>query len=189
MSLSKLMPLLQKYPVIPSMVTFGLLFPGANIIQQTCFKKHNPGSNEVDWGEVTRFSIYGGLLHGPLVYNWVNLISRLLPKTTVPHVILKVMVDQVCFAPVTLSSFLIVLNTMEGKNLEEVTQQWKDKFIPTYATGACVWPVLKAVNYKIVPLKFRSIYIAICNFFWIIFLAHQRSRKVPWKSPLLRILI
>eukprot|EP00091_Calanus_sinicus_P002479 TRINITY_DN12514_c0_g1_i1.p1 TRINITY_DN12514_c0_g1~~TRINITY_DN12514_c0_g1_i1.p1 ORF type:complete len:100 (-),score=4.34 TRINITY_DN12514_c0_g1_i1:16-315(-) len=68
-------------------------------------------------GEVTRFSIYGGLFHGPLIYNWVNFISRLLPKTTVPHVILKVMVDQVCFAPVMLSSFLIVLSTMEGKNI------------------------------------------------------------------------
>ena len=110
MSLSKLMSMLQKYPVIPSMVTFGLLFPGANVIQQTCFKKQHAGSKEVDWGEVTRFSIYGSLLHGPLIYNWVNFISRLLPKTTVPHVILKVMVDQVCFAPVMLSSFPVVVS-------------------------------------------------------------------------------
>jgi len=180
-----MMSLLQKYPVIPNMVTFGLLFPSANIIKQTCFEKHK----ELDWKEVTRFSIYGGLFHATLIYNWVNFITRMFPRTTVSHVVIKVMIDQVCFAPVALSSFLVVLTVMEGKTREEVFQQWKQKFLPTYATGVCVWPVLTSINYKVVPMKFRSSYIAVCNFFWIIFLAYQKSREEPWKSPLLRLII
>jgi len=188
MSLPKLLAMLKKHPIVPSMVSFSLLFPGANLIQQTCFKKHESRSVMVDWGEVGRFSLYGGLIHGPLIHNWVNFLSRRIPQTTLPYVMVKVMIDQLCFAPIMLSTFLVILTAAEGKTAEETMTQWREKFLPTYATGACVWPILLAVNYKIVPLFLRSTYLAICNFFWIIFLAKQRSRTVPWQSPLLKLL-
>merc|ERR1712013_659360 len=89
---------------------------------------------------------------------------------------------------VHVSAFLIILTAMEGRTTEEIARQWKEKFLPTFSTAVTVWPVIMAVNYKFVPLKIRSVYIAVCNFFWIIFLAHQKNRDAPWKSPLLRML-
>jgi len=188
MSLSKLKSLLSRYPVVPSMVAFGVLFPSANVIQQTCFQKKPPGSQVLDLKEVTRFSLYGGLFAAPVIHNWVRLMSRMIPRTTLPYVILKVMIDQLCLGPVLLSAFLIILTAMEGRSREDIVKQWKDKFLPTFSTAVSVWPVIMAVNYKFVPLRFRTVYIAVCNFFWIIFLAHQKNREVPWKSPLFRIL-
>ena len=165
------------------MVAFGVLFPSANVIQQTCFQK-----KALDLKEVTRFSLYGGLFAGPVIHNWVRFMSRMIPRTTLPYVMLKVMIDQLCLGPVLLSAFLIILTAMEGRTTEEIARQWKEKFLPTFSTAVTVWPVIMAVNYKFVPLKLRSVYIAVCNFFWIIFLAHQKNRDVPWKSPLFRML-
>ena len=178
MSLSKLITLVQKHPVIPSMATFGLLFPGANIVQQIFFKKYKAEHEQrvMDWSEVRRFSLYGGLFHGPLVHNWVRTISRLFPKTTVSHVIVKVLLDQFCLGPVVISTFIIVLTAMEGKTSQEIYQQWKMKLLSTWATGACMWPVLNTINHKMVHLKFRTTtYLGICNFFWFIILAHFKS--------------
>jgi hypothetical protein len=190
MSLSKVMAVVRRYPVVTTSLTFGILFPTANVIQQTCFKKAEAGGSEtLDWAEVARFTVYGGIFHGPLIHNWVNFISKMIPWTTLPFVMVKVMLDQVVFAPVLLSSFLLIMTALEGRTREEAVKQWKEKFLPTYGTAVCVWPLLLAINYKLVPLRFSFIYIAICNFFWIIFLAHQKSRRVPWKSPLLRLFL
>jgi hypothetical protein len=49
---------------------------------------------------VSRFLIYGGLVHAPLVFSWLRLAARLFPKDTIKHLAAKVFLDQTCFAPV-----------------------------------------------------------------------------------------
>ena len=188
MSFSKLVFFLKEHPIVPTMVSFGILFPTANTIQQLLCAKSENQSTRVNLNEVVRYSVYGSFVHGPLIYNWVNFISRRIPGSTLTQVMAKVIIDQVCFAPVALSTFLLTLSALEGRSAMEISQQWKVKFLPTYLTGWCVWPILTSINYKLVPLKFRAVYVAFCNFFWTIFLAYQKSQPVPWKSPLLRLI-
>ena len=79
------------------MLTYSVLYPSANIVQQKCFRD----SEELDWQEVGRFLVYGGLCHAPLVYNWLRLAARLFPKATLGHLAAKVAMDQTMFAPVS----------------------------------------------------------------------------------------
>ena len=83
----------------------------------------------------SRFCVYGGLFHAPLVFNWLRLAARLFPKDTNSHLLAKVFLDQTCFAPVGLSAFYIGLTAMEGKDLEGIYKEWREKFPNTWAVS------------------------------------------------------
>ena len=83
----------------------------------------------------SRFCIYGGLFHAPLVLNWLRLAARLFPKDTPSHLLAKVFLDQTCFAPVGLSAFYVGLTAMEGKSVDAIYKEWREKFPNTWAVS------------------------------------------------------
>lgn len=188
MAVSKLAVYARKYPLVPSMVTYSILYPSANLVQQYCFRESTKRTG-VDWKEVTRFMIYGGLIHAPLVFNWLRLAARLFPKDTTPHLLAKVAMDQACFAPVGLSSFYVGLSALEGRDLDGIYKEWREKMPNTWATGVCIWTFLTAINFKLVPPRLRPIYVGFCGFFWFTFLAYLKSTDSQWQSPVLRLII
>jgi len=174
--------MLRRYPVVPSMLTYSVLYPGANVVQQIYFRNRKTGEKyKIDWQEVSRFLIYGGLVHAPLVYNWLRLASRLFPKDNMKHLLAKVAMDQTCFAPVGLSSFYIGLSVLEGKNKDEVYQEWIEKFPNTWATSAFIWPFLQTVNFRFVPARWRTVYVGCFSFFWTTCLAAWKHSGVNIK--------
>eukprot|EP00092_Neocalanus_flemingeri_P011215 GFUD01012081.1.p1 GENE.GFUD01012081.1~~GFUD01012081.1.p1 ORF type:complete len:209 (-),score=43.88 GFUD01012081.1:119-709(-) len=186
MALSKLFSLARRYPLVPSMLTYSVLYPSANVVQQVYFRDTYKQTG-IDWKEVSRFLIYGGLFHAPLVFNWLRLAARLFPKDTIKHLAAKVFMDQACFAPMALSAFYIGLSTLEGKDKEGIYKEWRDKFPNTWATGVCIWTFLTAINFKFVPSRLRTVYVGVCGFFWFTFLAYLKSSETPWQSPVLRL--
>eukprot|EP00092_Neocalanus_flemingeri_P015505 GFUD01016784.1.p1 GENE.GFUD01016784.1~~GFUD01016784.1.p1 ORF type:complete len:188 (-),score=24.49 GFUD01016784.1:1-564(-) len=173
MALSKLFSLARRYPLVPSMLTYSVLYPSANVVQQVYFRDTYKQTG-IDWKEVSRFLIYGGLFHAPLVFNWLRLAARLFPKDTMKHLAAKVFMDQACFAPMALSAFYIGLSTLEGKDKEGIYKEWRDKFPNTWAIGFCIWPFLQTVNFKFVPQRLRPIYVGVFSFFWTTGLAAMK---------------
>ena len=87
---------------------------------------------------LSRFMIYGGLIHAPLVFNWLRLAARLFPKDTTAHLLAKVAMDQACFAPVGLSSFYIGLSALEGKDSQGIYKEWREKMPNTWAVSFAI---------------------------------------------------
>jgi len=169
------------------MMTYSVLYPSANLLQQYAFRESTKVTG-VDWREVSRYMIYGGLFHAPLVYNWLRLAARLFPKQTVSHLLAKVFMDQTCFAPVGLSMFYVGLSALEGKDREGIYKEWREKFPNTWATGVCIWTFLTAINFKLIPGRFRTIFVGFCGFFWFTFLAYLKHTDSKWESPVLRLI-
>jgi len=186
MAVSKLAVYARRFPIVPSMITYSVLYPTANLLQQYCFRK-STAETGIDWREVSRFCIYGGLFHAPLVFNWLRLAARLFPKDTPSHLLAKVFLDQTCFAPVGLSAFYVGLTAMEGKSVDAIYKEWREKFPNTWATGVCIWTFLTAINFKLIPARYRPIYVGFCGFFWFTFLAYLKSTNSQWESPVLRL--
>ena len=49
---------------------------------------------------------------------------------------------------------------MEGRNQEELVEEWKIKVLPTYLLGAVVWIPAQIINFKLVSPQFRVAYVA-----------------------------
>jgi len=54
MSLSKLLSFARRYPLVPSMLTYSILYPSANVVQQKCFREKTKETG-IDWKEVSRW--------------------------------------------------------------------------------------------------------------------------------------
>ena len=49
---------------------------------------------------------------------------------------------------------------MEGRNQQELVEEWKIKVLPTYLLGAVVWIPAQIINFKLVSPQFRVAYVA-----------------------------
>ena len=56
MTMSKFAVYARRYPLVPSMVTYSILYPSANLVQQYCFRESTKETG-VDWKEVTRYIV------------------------------------------------------------------------------------------------------------------------------------
>jgi len=173
--MAQLLRSMRQSGIFTSMLTYSVLYPGANAVQQAYFREgqdNKPkGWNNVDWHEVARFGIYGGLFHAPIVHNWLRIANKLFPGQNIKQVLAKVAMDQTCFAPVALTSFYVGLSLLEGKDKEGVYQEWNNKFWKTWFTSVFIWPILQTINFSFVPANRRVIYVGCCSFFWTTMLA------------------
>ena len=121
--------------------------------------------------------IYGGLIHAPLVFNWLRLAARLFPKDTTAHLLAKVAMDQSCFAPVGLSSFYIGLSALEGKDLDGIYKEWRDKMPNTWAVSQILWwwQHMHAVAW--------SHFSYFANFRWVQYAGHSYKLSTLNSSP------
>ena len=95
-----------KYPVIRGMISYSIMYPGANIFQQVAFRHHDNEKTDfkslrnkdyivqrfqkVDWTEASRFMVYGAFFHAPLVHNWMHFVQRVFPGTSTRQILRKV---------------------------------------------------------------------------------------------------
>ena len=86
------------------------------------------------------------------MFNWLRLAARLFPKDTPSHLLAKVFLDQTCFAPVGLSAFYVGLTAMEGKSVDAIYKEWREKFPNTWA----VRKILEIINCETVSKIFMS---------------------------------
>ena len=52
------------------------------------------------------------------------------------------------------------MSLLEGRNQEELKEEWKIKVLPTYLLGAVVWIPAQIINFKLVSPQFRVAYVA-----------------------------
>ena len=112
-----------------------------------------------------------------------------------------VLVDQLCFAPVALTSFYVGLSALELKSVEEIKEEWKSKFPKTWAvrqnintvwlkkqlillisspllqTGVLYWPFVQAANFAFVPAKNRAVVVGVMSFFWTVGLSFFKNQE------------
>uniref|UniRef100_A0A4W4H883 Uncharacterized protein n=1 Tax=Electrophorus electricus TaxID=8005 RepID=A0A4W4H883_ELEEL len=90
----------RSYPYISNVVGYTALFATADFIQQThhfC----------IDWGQTARVALIGLCFHSNFNYHWLRALERMFPGGRTKRISMKVFLDQLIAAPVTISAFYI----------------------------------------------------------------------------------
>ncbi|XP_064101927.1 PXMP2/4 family protein 4-like [Macrobrachium nipponense] len=167
--LQRLKRVTEKYPVLRGMITYSVLWPTSNVVQQSLDKTRD----NYDPVESLRYLILGTFGTAPTVYVWVKIAGKLVKGQLFKHAVLKAGLEQILFAPVGISQFYFGITLLEGRPWSECVQEWKEKFIPTWRVGMCVWPVIQTVNFAYVAEKNRVVVVSIASFMWTIFLSYM----------------
>ncbi|XP_063590055.1 uncharacterized protein LOC134766961 [Penaeus indicus] len=159
----------EKYPILRGMVTYSVLWPASNFVQQSMDKTRE----KYDPVESLRYLFLGSFVTAPTVYVWVKLASKIIKGTSLKHALMKAGLEQILFAPVGQTQFYLGITLLEGRPWPECLKEWRDKLIPTWKVAVCFWPVVQTVNFAYVPEKNRVVVVSFASFVWTIFLSYM----------------
>ncbi|XP_012273100.1 mpv17-like protein isoform X2 [Orussus abietinus] len=167
---AKFREITRQYPVTRGMASYTVIWPVASLLQQRII-----GSEELNYTQALRFSIYGGFFVAPTLYCWLKCASYMWPKSNLRSAITKALVEQVTYGPAAMCCFFFGINLLEFKSISECFGEVREKFWPTYKVGVCVWPFLQTINFLLIPEKNRVVYVSFCSLMWTSFLAYMKS--------------
>lgn len=134
----------------------------------------------IDWSQTARVALVGFCFHANFNYHWLRGLERMFPGGGTKRVSLKVILDQLIAAPMTISAFYIGLSTLEGA--EDSFEDWKNKFWTSYKTGVVYWSTMQAVNFSLIPPATRTVFVGGVALGWTIFLCHFKQQKSDVRS-------
>jgi protein Mpv17 len=69
--------------------------------------------------------------------------------------------DQSIAAPILTSSFIFVLQLVNGHSIESAVNKLRTSFVPVMSTNYKVWPLVQFLNMSVIPLQFRVIFVQV----------------------------
>ncbi|CAH1273176.1 MPV17L2 [Branchiostoma lanceolatum] len=111
---------------------------------------------------------------GNFNYVWIPVLERMFPGATVRKTLAKVLVDQVIAAPLLITAFYAGLRVLERK--PGVFAVWREKFVDTYMTGMMFWPAAQTINFYLLPLQYRVVFLGVCSFTWANVMCFMKAR-------------
>ncbi|CAL1602001.1 unnamed protein product [Knipowitschia caucasica] len=174
---------IRRFPWVTNVGLYGCLFAGGDLVHQ-CFSS----SEQVNWTQTRNVAIVAFSFHGNLSFFWMRFLERTFPGNSFRIVLRKLVLDQTIAAPLATSVFYTGLSFLEGK--EDITQDWREKFLNTYKTGLMYWPFVQFLNFAMVPLYMRTPFTGCCAFVWATFLCFSRQNgdgtaaaAISWLFP------
>jgi len=114
----------------------------------------------VDGTRALRASLYGGLFNGTVGHMWYTQLDALAVaflKHRSPFVLIgaKVFADSIVFGPLHLGAYFTCMTLMEGGSSRDVQDKMEKDFLPTFAVELTMWPLVQAINFALVPVRYQ----------------------------------
>ncbi|KAG9249123.1 sym-1 [Calycina marina] len=169
-------------PILTQSVTSAVLFATGDTMAQQLVDKR--GLKNQDLARTGRMALYGGAVFGPAATTWFKFLQNkiVLPNKNL-EIVARVAADQTAFASTNLFCFLSSMAIMEGTSPQ-------DKLNSTYwnalSSNWMVWPFVQAVNFKLIPLHHRVLFVNVISLGWNCYLSALNSKGSAVKAMDLR---
>ncbi|KAG6368490.1 hypothetical protein INS49_002699 [Diaporthe citri] len=162
---------LVKRPLLTQVVTTAILFGTGDVIAQQAVDKK--GLEKHDLARTGRMVLYGGAVFGPAATTWYKFLAKNVNlKSPNGTILARVALDQGVFAPVFIGVFLSSMATLEGNSVKEkLDKNYKTALTSNYM----LWPFAQAVNFKVVPLEHRVLFVNVISIGWNCYLSYLNS--------------
>ena len=160
---------IEQHPLLTKSITSGILTWIADVISQLL--TYPPFINAYQSGE---FFLLGLCLQAPVSHYYYQLLDRKLPPTPQPwtlRTLVKLLIDQLLFAPSFLLSVFLFLDFLEGRSVFQMQQHLESDFVSTLIANWKLWVPATLLNLAFVPPVFRVLYSNVVFFVWSIILA------------------
>ncbi|KAK4039338.1 hypothetical protein C8A01DRAFT_36705 [Parachaetomium inaequale] len=158
-------------PLLTQAVTTSVLFAVGDVAAQQLVDKK--GVEKHDLARTGRMALYGGVVFGPAAATWFGLLSRHVNLRSANATMLaRVACDQGVFAPTFIGVFLSSMAVLEGTSpREKLAKSYSDALL----TNWMIWPFVQMVNFKLVPLQHRLLFVNVISIGWNCYLSFLNS--------------
>ncbi|KAI9681984.1 MAG: Plasma membrane t-SNARE, secretory vesicle fusion [Caeruleum heppii] len=150
-----------------------VLFATGDVMAQQAVEK--VGVEKHNLARTGRMALYGGAVFGPAATTWFKFLQN---KIRLPNknaeIVARVAADQSIFATTNLFCFLSSMSIMEGSDPKEKLEK---AYWPALQKNWMVWPLVQAVNFKLVPLEHRVLVVNVVSLGWNCYLSYINSQK------------
>lgn len=144
---------LERHPWRTQIATTGILWAAGDALAQRVEKQ--PFSLRRN----LLTAAYGAAFVGPVGHAWYigldKVARRLLTPGTMSFVAGKVVADTAIFGPIHVGGYFTHMELCEGGSLQTVRDKLRRDFWPTFSAELTVWPVVQAINFRMVPLQYQ----------------------------------
>ncbi|XP_001601148.1 mpv17-like protein 2 [Nasonia vitripennis] len=126
-----------------------------------------------DWIR-TRNMATVGLLQGPFHHYFYAVLEKFVPGRSAVSIVKKTLLDQSIASPTCLGIFFFGLGVMENRNLKEINSEVKLKLVDTWKVDCMFWPPTQFINFMLIPLQYRVMYINFMTMIYDMFLSYMK---------------
>ncbi|KAM7188736.1 Mpv17 / PMP22 family domain containing protein [Naviculisporaceae sp. PSN 640] len=166
-------------PLLTQAVTTAVLFGVGDVAAQQLVEKKGLKNHELP--RTARMVGYGGVVFGPAATTWFKLLQRHVNFPSSPNktMLARVALDQGVFAPTFIGIFLSSMAILEGGSPREKLQS---SYKECLTTNYFIWPFVQMVNFKLIPLEHRVLFVNVISLGWNCYLSFLNSSSSASKS-------
>ncbi|KAK3942771.1 hypothetical protein QBC46DRAFT_339273 [Diplogelasinospora grovesii] len=159
-------------PLLTQAVTTSVLFAIGDVAAQQLVDKK--GIEKHDLARTGRMALYGGTVFGPAAATWFKFLQRRVNVPASPNstILARVACDQLIFAPTFIGVFLSSMAVLEGGS---PTEKLEKTYTSALTTNWMVWPFVQMVNFKLIPLQHRLLFVNVISIGWNCYLSYLNS--------------
>ena len=120
-------------------------------------------------------ALYGGCVFGPAATTWFGILQRhVVLRSANATILARVACDQLLFAPTFIGVFLSSMAVLEGGSPRE---KLRKNYFNALRANYMIWPFVQGVNFKLVPLEHRVLFVNVISIGWNCYLSYLNSSK------------
>ncbi|KAI5627756.1 protein Mpv17 [Silurus asotus] len=164
---------LTQKPWTVQIITAGSLMGVGDIISQQLIERR--GLTKHNFIRTTKMMTIGFLFIA-IIGGWYRVLDRLVIGATKGTAVKKMLLDQVCFAPCFLGTFLGICGTLNGLTVEENVAKLKRDYTDALITNYYLWPAVQIANFYFVPLQHRLAVVQVVAVAWNSYLSWKANK-------------
>jgi protein Mpv17 len=158
-----------KNPMLSNSCTGFLIFASGDVCSQY-FKDNSIG--KINFHRVLQTGSIGIFMNGIMLHYWYRSLDHLFGTSMKKYggVILKVLMDQIVYAPFSIGIFFSMASVSQGGDVQTIMKRLQEKtnesFLETWATDCMLWPIVNFLNFRFVPIHLRPTFVGFAQLMW-----------------------
>lgn len=184
--LEKIKDIYKTHPQFSNACTGFITFTVGDIIAQKIDKNN---SKNINVSRAIQLGLLGVVMNGFFLHRWFLILDKVVGKSTKNGAVLKVIADQVIYAPFAIISFFgfaCVMKPSAEFRMETLIDKIQNDFVKTYIADCTIWPAANFINFSFVPLIYRASFTAVTQLVWQTYLSvvtHMNKGTLKQTTP------
>jgi hypothetical protein len=172
--------LLSARPLLTKSVTSAVLAGVSDSLTQRVESKiaNDDTCHRHDWIRTSHILTTGFVYSGPISHYWFALLERIVKfQNPVLGLAGRLLLDALLFSPFTIAGYFTIRTLLEGKGYDAIRLKLQRAWAKSVLAAWKFWPAVNVVNFSIVPLPYRVLYVNVMALLWMGYLSFVNAQK------------
>lgn len=172
--------LLHIYPLMSRSISAGFIFLTADSIAQILSRpRHKHLLSSFSLKRALRYSLYGLIIMGPLLYVWYNMMHKFGPPDDMQGAMLKSIFEEITLEPLCIFLYMVYDAVINKRTYRQFKHTFQTRFHTLWFINSLYWLPANFANYYVGTPDMRVLFANTCSLFWNVYFADKASK---WSS-------